>query len=395
MRAMRIAFYAPLKSPVHAIPSGDRRVARLLIEALERAGHQVELVSIFRSLDIEGDHARQTALRDEGIAHANGLVARWRDCPAAQRPDFWFTYHVYYKAPDWLGPRVSAALGIPYVIAEASHAPKRAGGLWALGHNAAAEAIGAAALVLCPTRDDVACVEQIVASPGRIRLLPPFLDPAPYQIAACRRAEYRTRLCAELGLDTSIPWIVVVAMMRPGDKLASYRMLARVLGRLTDLRWSLVVVGDGAAREEVEAALEGSIPGRTRFVGERGADELAEIYAACDLSVWPAINEAYGMAMLEAQAAGLPVVSRAVRGVPDVVCDGSTGLLAPPEDEPALSDLTRVLLVDGARRTQMGRNAAAFVAAKRSIDSAATRIGLALADIVFGGPDRGTGAPRI
>ena len=88
-------------------------------------------------------------------------------------------------------------------------------------------------------------------------------------------------------------------------------------------------------------------------------------------------------------------LSRAVRGVPDVVCDGSTGLLAPPEDEPALSDLTRVLLVDEERRTQMGRNAAAFVAAERSIDSAATRIGLALADIVFGGPDRGTGAPRI
>jgi len=37
----------------------------------------------------------------------------------------WFTYHHYYKRPDWLGPRVSAALGIPYIVAEASHAAKR------------------------------------------------------------------------------------------------------------------------------------------------------------------------------------------------------------------------------------------------------------------------------
>ena len=73
---------------------------------------------------------------------------------------------------------------------------------------------------------------------------------------------------------------------------------------------------------EVEAAFESAAPGRARFAGELGSGDLAAIYAASDLCVWPAVNEAYGMAMLEAQAAGVPVVSRAVRGVPDVVCDG-------------------------------------------------------------------------
>ena len=141
---MRIAFYAPLKPPTHVTPSGDRRVAGLLMDALERVADHVELVSTFRSFDADGDAARQEALRAQGQALAERLVAQWRAGPAALRPDLWFTYHVYYKAPDWLGPAVSAALGIPYVIAEASYAQKRASGPWAIGHEAAAEAPSAA-----------------------------------------------------------------------------------------------------------------------------------------------------------------------------------------------------------------------------------------------------------
>src|SRR4030095_4370142 len=74
----------------------------------------------------------------------------------SRRPQAWFTYHLYHKAPDWLGPPVSRALGIPYLVAEASHAPKRAGGPWDLGQRAAAAAIAAAdaILVLNPTDRD-------------------------------------------------------------------------------------------------------------------------------------------------------------------------------------------------------------------------------------------------
>ena len=61
---MRIAFYAPLKSPTHGTPSGDRRIAGLLMDALARAGHRVELASTFRSYDADGDALRQSALRE-------------------------------------------------------------------------------------------------------------------------------------------------------------------------------------------------------------------------------------------------------------------------------------------------------------------------------------------
>ncbi len=389
---MRIAFYAPLKSPEHEVPSGDRRVARLLVEALKRAGHQVELVSNFRSLDISGDRLRQVGLRDEGIAQAKDMAARWSDDADDSRPDLWFTYHVYYKAPDWLGPYVSARLGIPYVVAEASHAPKRANGPWAIGHDAATDAIRTAALVLCPTRDDVACLESLVTSRGKIHLLPPFLDPRPYQEAAGARERHREDLSQRLQLDVSVPWIAVAAMMRQGDKLSSYRTLARVLDRLKDLQWRILVAGDGAVRGEVEATFEKAFPGRARFLGECDAQQVAELYAACDISVWPAINEAYGMAMLEAQAAGIPVVSSDARGVPDVVCHGRTGLLAPPDDEITLADMTRALLIDENARKKMGRNAAEFVATERSIAAAAIRLEAAFATSISMTEPTATGA---
>ena len=381
---MNIAFYAPLKSPTHGTPSGDRRVAGLLIEALECAGHSVNLVSDFCSYDRSGDAERQASLRDQGIELAHRLVAQWRDGAIGATPDLWFTYHVFYKAPDWLGPHISAALGIPYVLAEASYAAKRAGGPWAIGHEACGNAIRSAALVLCPSRDDIAGVQTLGGSPARIVHLPPFLDPAPFRAAREGREAYRVKLAADHGLDPRLPWILAVAMMRPGDKLASYQALATSLARLRDLEWCQIVAGDGPGRAQVESAFEHAVPGRTRFLGERALTGLAPLYAACDLFAWPAVNEAYGMAMLEAQAAGLPVVSSNLRGVPDVVLHGRTGLLAPPGEEAAFAGRVRELLTDPERRSAMGMAAAHFVASERGVDVAAKHLAAALASLPSG-----------
>ena len=345
---MRIAFYAPLKSPRHPAPSGDRRMARLLIAALERAGHTVTLASEFRAYDGNGDPARQQALAAEGAAEARHVIAGAQ----AAAPDLWFTYHLYHKAPDWLGPQVSVALGIPYVVAEPSHAPKRAGGPWDLGYRAAAEAIARADLVLCLTRHDMACVAPLVS--GRLEWLPPFVDAAPF-LAPQPAGDGRTLLS--------------VGMFRRGDKLESYRRLGAALARLEG-DWRLVVVGDGPARAEVERALP-----RAEFHGEAAPDALPSLYAAADLYVWPAAGEAYGMALLEAQAAGLPAVAGFERGVPDVVLDGETALLTAPGDADAFAAAIRRLLDDGPLRRAMGRRARAWIAAERDLPAAAARLG--------------------
>jgi glycosyltransferase involved in cell wall biosynthesis len=365
---MRVAFYAPLKAPTHGTPSGDRRVARLLMQALALAGHAVELASEFRSYEGAGDPQRQAALRGEGESIARTLVDRWS---ASRPPEAWFTYHLYYKAPDWLGPKVAQAFGIPYVVAEASHAPRRAGGPWALGHEATARALRGASRVFCLQRDDEACLVPLVGR-ERIARLSPFLDPAPYRAASARRALHRAALAKALSLPQDEPWIAVAAMMRQGDKLSSYRVLADTLALLPDAPWRLLVAGDGPARRIVEEAFS-SFGSRIRFIGVQEEEPLAELYAACDLYVWPGVNEAFGMALLEAQAAGLPVVSCALRGIPDVVADG-TGFLAPAPEPEALARFVRILLADPERRAAMGREAARFVLEERSLALAAKRL---------------------
>jgi glycosyltransferase involved in cell wall biosynthesis len=375
---MRIAFYAPLKSPTHGTPSGDRRVAGLLLDALRLAGLRVELASTFRSFDGEGDAERQLALRRQGEALGVALADGWRARPQAERPQLWFTYHLYYKAPDWLGPVVSVELGIPYVVAEASHAAKRAQGPWAIGHDATVAGIRQAALVLSPSRDDIAGLAELV-EPRRILYLPPFLDVAPYEEARARRAEVRAKLAREQQLDPDVPWLVAAAMMRVGDKLASYRSLAAALAYHLDVPWQLVVAGDGPARAQVEDAFARSgVSARVRQLGSLPMRRLAEVFAACDLCAWPAVNEAYGMALLEAQAAGVPVVSCATRGVPDVVLHDRTGVLVPYGDEAALAAAVRSLLEDAAHRAALGHEAARFVSAERSIGAAARSLSRAI-----------------
>ena len=72
---MRIAFYAPMKAPNHPSPSGDRRVAQLLWQALEAGGHEVTLASDFRAYDGAGDSAAQGALAQQGGATAAPIPA--------------------------------------------------------------------------------------------------------------------------------------------------------------------------------------------------------------------------------------------------------------------------------------------------------------------------------
>ena len=375
---MRVAFYAPLKAPSHGVPSGDRRMAELLLSALSAAGHEVELASEFRSYDGAGDPARQRALMAEGEAEAARLSTAYLAKPPGLRPGAWFTYHLYHKAPDWLGPIVSRKLGIPYLIAEAAYAPKQAGGPWAIGHAQAGRAIAQAQVVLSLTAVDSECVAPLLGPQARLYLLPPFLDSEPFDAAAGRRDGARAALASACGLDADKRWLLAVAMMRPGDKLASYRQLGASLALLAGADWQLLVVGDGPAREETERALAALGPGRVIFTGSRPSAALPDIYAACDIYVWPAVGEAYGMALLEAQAAGLPVVAGRVRGVPEVVGDGVTGILVADGDVAGFAAAVRHLLDNASFRARLGRQARAFVASERSIAQAARLLDQAL-----------------
>ena len=359
---MRVAFYAPMKPPGHPVPSGDRRIARAFMGLLGDLGYEVELASTFRSYDGVGDGVRQERLGRLGAELATRYLRHRRHRP----PQLWFTYHLYHKAPDWLGPAISRTLRIPYVVAEASLAGKQAAGPWASGFAATRAAIGSADLVLAMTERDLPGLRSAVAR-ERLRLFPPFLDAAPFVTAA------------PLAQSTE-PTLLAVAMMRADVKRQSYAVLADALGYLIDLRWRLVLVGDGEARAEV-AAMFAPFGDRVTMMPAVPLAQLAPVYAGTDLYVWPACNEAYGMALLEAQAAGIPVVAGHEGGVPDIVVSGTTGLLVEPRSAIAIAAAVRSLLGDPNRRRAMGRAAQAHVLARHDIRPARHRLAEVLADI--------------
>ena len=352
------------------MPSGDRLIARLLMQALEAAGHEVRLVSAFRSRDGAGDGARQRRIRDLGGRLAERLLRRLQ-APGATLPECWFTYHLYHKAPDWLGPRVADSLGLPYVVAEASVAPKQAGGAWDLGYRASLEALARADTVVALNSSDLPGLRAVLDRETPLVRLSPFLDDTRLRRVGRRRAE----VAAEYAVPGGEPWLVAVAMMREGNKEESYRFLARTLSRLLDRPWRLFLVGDGARRAEVERAFAALPASRLRFTGALSRAALARVVAACDLFVWPALDEPLGMAMLEAQALGVPVISTATRGVADVVHDGVSGLLVASPSPARLARAVGELLGDEPRRHRLARVARRTVAERHSLAAASKRLG--------------------
>jgi len=353
---VRIAFYAPMKAPRHPIPSGDRQLARLFSRALSAAGHEVDLASQFRSRDGDGERRRQERVREIGTRLAGRLLRRYRAAPAERRPQLWFTYHLYHKAPDWLGPPVAKALGIPYVLAEASFAPKQAGGPWAVGHRAAGEAISAASAVFNLNPGDAACVEPLLDDPRRLVPLAPFVVTADYPVRAAADGA-REALARRYRLPAGEDWLIAVAMMRAGNKRDSYALLAEALAMLEARPWRLVIVGDGPLRAQVQSWYARFAPGRVVFTGALAADELRTLVANADLFVWPGVREPIGMAMLEAQVAGLPVVAGRGPGIAGIVRDGCTGRLVPRGDVEAFAGAVASLLDAPRERAALGARA--------------------------------------
>jgi len=365
---VKLAFYAPMKPPDHPTPSGDRRMSRLLWKALENAGFDLELASSLRSLDTSGDALAQADNKRQGHAEAERLIEMWRADPS-QIPKGWFTYHVYHKSPDWIGPYVCEKLNIPYFIAEASHAPKQANGPWKPGYDAAAKAISQAACVFHMTTLDGACLKPLIADNNRLVFLPPFLDTDTFLDAAEENVTAED-LVVQAGGQRGRKNLLAVAMMRSGDKFVSYEQLCSVLPLLETEDWQLLIVGDGERREAIETLLS-PFADRIVYLGKQPAAMLPAFYKFADVYVWPAHGEAYGMAFLEAQVCGLPIVAGKIRGVPDVVKEGQTGLLTEEGDFGAFAKAVDFLLASFSVRQKMSLAAQQFVRSERGLEKAA------------------------
>jgi glycosyltransferase involved in cell wall biosynthesis len=335
-------------------------MARLLMQALVEGGFDVELASRMRAFRAEPGPLAD--IEPEARAEKIRLAQEWS---RGGKPDLWFTYHVYYKAPDLIGPGLAREWHIPYVTAEASYAAKRDRQGWAEAQALIRDAVGLAHVNLCFTDRDRPGLEA-VAPHARFASLTPFIDTSAYEAFSPASPDAR---------------LMTIAMMRKGDKFASFTMLAEALMLITDLPWHLTVIGDGPVRAETLALFARLPAGRIHWRGEVPAESVPAALREGGIYVWPGCGEAFGMAYLEAQAAGMPVVAQATAGVPAVVRHERTGLLTPEGDVVAYAAAIRALLANGARRRAYGEAAREFVFEERSLRLAAVKLGLILRGI--------------
>ena len=131
----------------------------------------------------------------------------------------------------------------------------------------------------------------------------------------------------------------VARLVEQKDQRALIDAAPAILERFPDARF--VVVGDGPLRAELEERAAG-LP--FEFLGDR--EDVPELLAGFDVFAFPSLFEGLCLAVIEAQAAGVPVVATPVGGIRETVLDGETGLLVPPSDPPALAVAVRRLLGD-------------------------------------------------
>lgn len=113
-----------------------------------------------------------------------------------------------------------------------------------------------------------------------------------------------------------------------------------------------LVLGDGPERSDLERKAGGLV----RFKGLVSRDDVIEALVACDIYAQPSRWEAFGLAILEAMAAGRPVVASAVDGIREVVSDQQTGILVPSENPVLFADALTRLARDRERRRQLGED---------------------------------------
>jgi glycosyltransferase involved in cell wall biosynthesis len=107
----------------------------------------------------------------------------------------------------------------------------------------------------------------------------------------------------------------------------------------------LEIVGKGPLLSSFQAmARDLGVADRVKFTGFVEYNRMPEPYSRADLFVLPSRRESFGLVLVEAMAAGLPVVATSVGAIPEVIIDGETGILVPPENPSALADAVNNLL---------------------------------------------------
>lgn len=209
------------------------------------------------------------------------------------------------------------------------------------------------AIVALSDRQRDELVRYRIAPPERIHIIPLGLNLERFGTA--RETDARPKARSALGIAPDEVVVAAIGRLVPIKRLDRLiDAFAVVAARVPTAR--LYLVGDGSEREALRARVVGErLEGRVTFVGWSAA--TPDWYAASDVVALTSDREGTPLAVIEAAAAGRPVVATDVGGVADIVVDGSTGFIVPASDVAALADRLTRLATDPVLRATLGQAA--------------------------------------
>ncbi len=354
---MKIAFYAPFKPIDHPIPSGDLTIAKGIVKFLEDRGHKINVQSRLRARWLYYTPWKWPLFIFDFIKILISLKMN--------PPNFWLTYHTYYKAPDILGPWICRILNIRYVIFQGIYSTKRRKKLkTVIGFYLNRAALQKADHVFTNKSIDFKNLKRLIAD-HQLTYIRPGIYPGNYE----KREKQRQRLRNEWSIG-SRSVILSAAMFRDDVKTRGLLWLIDCCAELIKkgIDFKLVIAGSGQMENKIKAAAKTKLTGHVRFVGKLAPKDMPGFYSAGDIFAFPGIGEALGMVFLEAQSCGLPVVAFDNGGIPEVVIREKTGFLTPMYDCPKLNEKMEILLSDKDLRMKMGQNASEYVRTYHDLD---------------------------
>jgi glycosyltransferase involved in cell wall biosynthesis len=196
---------------------------------------------------------------------------------------------------------------------------------------------------------------------SRITVIPNGIDPGRTPDGGDRRLARQV-----IGFPDDVFVVGTVARLDPVKDLGT---LVAAFARLREAhpKSALAIVGDGPEASRLEAiASECGVAPHVRMMGQR--DDVRGLLAGFDVYVNSSTSEGVSLSILEAMAAQLPVVATRVGGTPEVILDGSTGMLVPARSPHALAHALAVLAADARQRTTLGESARLSVVQRFTID---------------------------
>jgi glycosyltransferase involved in cell wall biosynthesis len=203
--------------------------------------------------------------------------------------------------------------------------------------------------VSAEVRDELAALG--VASRECFTVVPLGFDLSSFRVAQSERGERRRALRAELGIAEGALVVTLVARLVPIKRVDRFLRVAALLRDVPGVRF--VIVGDGELRNELQRSAHARALG-SALVWAGFRRDMPEVYFASDVVAQTSDNEGTPVALIEAQAAGVPVVTTAVGGVASAVLDGQSGRITAVDEDEAMARSIRDYLSDPGERRKHG-----------------------------------------